>query len=178
MEYAYCANRGNRLGDGPMSVDLGAGNVDDCAASVAANPLCGYDFSFGTGLSEPDKGWCDCVPAGQPRAGTSGRAYGEPCDIFPFAPVDPTFGNLIAEYSAYRIITEIANMSYWSPPRAGTMLDPLPPEATVEGVSLGQSYSFRVRALNEIGWGSWSQWSEYNHVYGPPAAPTALRRVL
>jgi len=55
---SLCLNRGGVGGSNVYSVNKP--NVQQCAVSVASNPACGNEFSFGK-----KDGWCDCVPKGR-----------------------------------------------------------------------------------------------------------------
>jgi hypothetical protein len=54
---AYCANRVYNSGVHFSRTNVGAHNIQGCSDFVAAEPLCGRKFSFGS-----DDGWCDCIP--------------------------------------------------------------------------------------------------------------------
>lgn len=56
---AVCLNRGG-VGGNPAAYSANMPTVQACAARVAAEPLCGEEFSYG-GLDH----WCDCVPVGK-----------------------------------------------------------------------------------------------------------------
>lgn len=71
---ALCYNRGGVGGSNTYSVNKG--NLQECAAYVAANTACGQEFSFGK-----RDGWCDCVPKSKgpctfyTDSGTEANAY-------------------------------------------------------------------------------------------------------
>ncbi|VDP89827.1 unnamed protein product [Echinostoma caproni] len=51
------------------------------------------------------------------------------------------------------------------------------PECRVVGLRPGNTYAFRVRAYNRVGWGPWTDWTRVTTVPGPPAAPHNPPRV-